>query len=79
MTNNDILRRLRYTFDFSNKKAVELFSLDPSSTIAISEGQFTSKLAKEEDAEFIIDVKKQTIDLTINRLIYESYSIVREW
>ncbi len=52
MTNNDILRRLRYTFDFSNPKTIELFCLDPASSVNISTDQLLSKLAKEEDAGF---------------------------
>ncbi|WP_370060031.1 DUF1456 family protein, partial [Neptunomonas phycophila] len=27
MTNNDILRRLRYTFDFNDSKMIEVFRL----------------------------------------------------
>ena len=52
MTNNDILRRLRYAFDFSNPKATELFCLDPASSVVITNDQLLAKLAKEEDAEF---------------------------
>ena len=52
MTNNDILKRIRYAFDFSNQRAVELFSLDPASSVDITVDQFTSKLTKEEEPEF---------------------------
>jgi uncharacterized protein YehS (DUF1456 family) len=52
MNNNDILRRLRYAFDFSNKQSVELFGLDPSSTAAISMTSFKAKLAKEDEEDF---------------------------
>jgi uncharacterized protein YehS (DUF1456 family) len=52
MNNNDILRRLRYAFDFSNKHTTELFSLDPNSSAELSQSQLLQRLAKEEDAEF---------------------------
>lgn len=53
MTNNDILRRLRYAFDFSNKQAVELFSLDPGSITKLSTNDFLARLAKEDDDDFV--------------------------
>jgi len=52
MNNNDILRRLRYAFDYSDKKAIELFSLDPSSTAAVSHAGFKARLVKDEDDGF---------------------------
>ena len=52
MTNNDVLRRLRFAFDFSNKEAVTLFSLDPSSTIKMDQANFLTRLAKEDDDDF---------------------------
>lgn len=52
MNNNDILRRLRYAYDFSDKRTAELCSLDPASTEAISATDVRSLLAKEEAAEF---------------------------
>lgn len=53
MNNNDILRRLRYAFDFSNQRAVELFSLDPSSVCDISPSDFLARLAKDDDDDFV--------------------------
>jgi uncharacterized protein YehS (DUF1456 family) len=53
MTNNDILRRLRFAFDLSNKKSVELFSLDPSSSAKISQAAFMHRLSKDDDADFV--------------------------
>ena len=53
MNNNDILRRLRFAFDFSNKTAAELFSKDPSSAMKMSQADFLNRLAKDEDSEFI--------------------------
>lgn len=53
MNNNDILRRLRFAFDFSNKEAVALFSLDPSSGATMNQPNFLKRLAKDEDDEFL--------------------------
>lgn len=53
MNNNDILRRLRFAFDFSNKGAVALFSLDPSSSSEMTQPGFLKRLAKDEDDDFI--------------------------
>jgi len=54
MTNNDILRRIRFAFDFSNKEAVKLFSLDPSSSKEMDQGGFLKRLAKDEDDDFVV-------------------------
>lgn len=53
MTNNDILRRLRYTFDFSNSQAAKLFSTDPASTTDVSIAVFESLIAKEENKDYV--------------------------
>ncbi len=53
MNNNDILRRLRFAFDFSNKDAVALFSSDPSSQAEMTQAAFLTRLAKDEDNDFI--------------------------
>ena len=53
MNNNDILRRIRYAFDFSNKDSVSLFTLDPSSQTEMSQAQFLQRLAKDDDDDFI--------------------------
>ena len=53
MTNNDILRRLRFAFDFSDIRATELFSLDPNSTVRINKTDFKTRICKEEDDKFI--------------------------
>ena len=49
MNNNDILRRLRYTFDLSNAAAISLFSKDPSSTVDMSEPKLIARLKKQEE------------------------------
>jgi len=53
MNNNDILRRLRFAFDFSNKNAVALFTLDPSSTSQMTQSGFLKRLAKDDDDDFV--------------------------
>ena len=52
MNNNDILRRLRYAFDFSDKRAIELFALDPVNAMQLSKDQFSARLLKDEDDNF---------------------------
>lgn len=53
MNNNDILRRLRFAFDFSNKEATGLFKLDPSSVAEMTQANFLTRLAKDEDDDFV--------------------------
>lgn len=53
MNNNDILRRLRFAFDFSNKDAAALFKTDPASSEQISQADFLARIAKDEDDDFI--------------------------
>ncbi|MBM7456028.1 uncharacterized protein YehS (DUF1456 family) [Oceanisphaera litoralis] len=49
MTNNDILRRVRYALDLPDQQAIALFSLGD---VTIDEAQFLALLAKEEDANY---------------------------
>lgn len=49
MTNNDILRRIRYALDIKDKDAISLFGLG---NVTIDEAQFLALLAKEEDANY---------------------------
>ncbi|GHA05130.1 DUF1456 domain-containing protein [Arenicella chitinivorans] len=53
MNNNDILRRIRFAFDFSDPQAVKLFSLDPASSVAMTKDDFVRRLAKDEDPDFV--------------------------
>jgi uncharacterized protein YehS (DUF1456 family) len=50
MINNDILRRIRYTFDFSDKKLKEIFLLAECS---VTREQITAWLKREEDDGYI--------------------------
>ena len=49
MTNNDILRRLRYTFDFSDSKMISLFGL---ANLEVTRGQVSDWLKKEDDPAY---------------------------
>jgi uncharacterized protein YehS (DUF1456 family) len=49
MTNNDILRRLRYTFDFTDSKMVSLFGL---AGLEVSQKQIIDWLRKDDDLEY---------------------------
>ena len=49
MTNNDILRRLRYTFDFDDSKMITLFGL---ANLEVTRGQISDWLKKEDDSAY---------------------------
>ncbi|MDF1588969.1 MAG: DUF1456 family protein [Gammaproteobacteria bacterium] len=49
MTNNDILRRIRYTFDFSDAKMIALFKL---AEVDVSREQISNWLKKEDDPDY---------------------------
>ena len=49
MTNNDILRRLRYTFDFNDSKMIDLFGL---ADFEVTRGQVSDWLKKEDDPAY---------------------------
>ncbi|MCP3944229.1 MAG: DUF1456 family protein [Desulfobacteraceae bacterium] len=49
MTNNDILRRIRYAFDFSDSKMISVFGL---ADFAVSRSQVSDWLKKEDDPAF---------------------------
>ncbi|WP_028022888.1 YehS family protein [Enterovibrio calviensis] len=65
MTNNDILRRIRYAFDFKDKAVVEIFAL---ADVAVTQDQVVAWLKKDEDAAF---VKMNAVELSsfLNGLI----------
>lgn len=50
VTNNDILRRLRYAFDFSDKKMLEIFELGGAT---VSRSVLSDWLKKEDDPAFL--------------------------
>jgi len=49
MTNNDILRRLRYTFDFNDNSMIEIFK---QADYKASREQISNWLKKDDDAEY---------------------------
>ena len=49
MTKNDVLRRVRYTFDFGDSKMIALFALGG---IKVSREQVSDWLKKDEDPAF---------------------------
>lgn len=65
MTNNDILRRIRYTFDFKDKEVVEIFAL---ADVTVTLEQVSAWMKRDEDEAF---VKMNSIELSsfLNGLI----------
>ncbi|GAM66052.1 conserved domain protein [Vibrio ishigakensis] len=59
MTNNDILRRIRYTFDFKDSEMVNIFG---AADHAVTQANIASWLKKEDDKEFreLLDVELAT-------------------
>ena len=51
MTNNDILRRIRYTFDFSDSKMIAIFNL---ANLEVTRTQVSDWLKKENDPAYQI-------------------------
>ena len=49
MTNNDILRRIRYTFDFNDSKMIAIFGLADHQ---VTRGQISDWLKKEDDPAY---------------------------
>ncbi len=49
MTNNDILRRIRYTFDFNDTKMMAIFAL---ADYTVSREQLSDWLKKEDDSAY---------------------------
>jgi len=49
MTNNDVLRRVRYTFDFNDNKMIKIFS---EAEAEITREQLSNWLKKEEDPDY---------------------------
>ena len=49
MTNNDILRRIRYTFDFSDTEMIEIFQMGG---VQVTRSDISNWLKKEDDSQF---------------------------
>ncbi|GAA0289746.1 DUF1456 family protein [Psychrosphaera haliotis] len=50
MTNNDVLRRLRFTFDLKDSALIDIFS---STNVSVTNDQITDWLKKEEDEGYV--------------------------
>lgn len=50
LTNNDILRRIRYTFDFKDANMVDIFN---AADLSVTRQQVINWLKKEDDSEFV--------------------------
>ncbi|MBT5686800.1 MAG: DUF1456 family protein, partial [Gammaproteobacteria bacterium] len=48
MNNNDILRRLRYSFDFNDSKMITIFA---QADVAVSRSQVSDWLKKDDDPQ----------------------------
>ncbi|MDA7836811.1 DUF1456 family protein [Salibacteraceae bacterium] len=65
MTNNDIIRRVRYLFNFSDKQVIELFKL-ANETVSIE--HVSGWLKKEEDPT-LIEISDRDLAVFLNGLI----------
>ncbi|MEI6694924.1 MAG: DUF1456 family protein [Bacteroidota bacterium] len=65
MNNNDILRRLRYTFDFSDSKMIEIFGL---ADVNVTRAEISDWLKKEDDAAYQ-ELKDKQLAVFLNGLI----------
>jgi uncharacterized protein YehS (DUF1456 family) len=67
MTNNDIMRRIRYIFDFSDSKMIEIFAIAGHQ---VTRSQISGWLKKEEDPTFC-DLDDHQLAIFLNGLINE--------
>lgn len=65
MNNNDILRRLRYTFDFSDSQMIELFDI---ADFVVERSIISNWMKKEDDPEFI-EMDDSDLAIFLNGLI----------
>lgn len=67
MTNNDILRRIRYVFDFNDAKTIQIFSL---ANLDVTRSQVSNWLKKEDDPAFV-ECNDTLLAIFLNGLIIE--------
>ncbi|MFT5618209.1 MAG: hypothetical protein ACI85I_001440 [Arenicella sp.] len=67
MNNNDILRRVRYAFDFNDSKMIQLFGLGELET---NRPQVSQWLKKDDDPE-LIQLKDKELSSFLNGLIID--------
>lgn len=65
MTNNDILRRLRYTFGYTDSEMIALFNLV---NVEVSRAQVSDWLKPDEDENFV-ELDDKTLATFLNGLI----------
>jgi len=65
VTNNDILRRIRYTFDFSDSKMIAIFGLADHQ---VTRGQISDWLKKDDDPAFQ-EISDAQLAIFLNGLI----------
>ncbi len=65
MNNNDIIRRIRYTFDFNDTKMIEIFALADGE---VFRPQLSNWLKKDDDEEFI-EIDDYHLAIYLNGLI----------
>lgn len=67
MTNNDILRRLRFTFDFNDSKMIDLFGL---ADYEVTRAQISNWLKKDDDPAYQ-KLYDQQLAIFLNGFIYD--------
>lgn len=65
ITNNDILRRIRYTFDYSDAEMIDVFG---AADYVVSRSQVSNWLKKEDDSDHVV-CKDATLAVFLNGLI----------
>ncbi|HRX31745.1 MAG TPA: DUF1456 family protein [Tenuifilaceae bacterium] len=65
LTNNDVIRRIRYIFDFNDTKVIELFALGGQT---VTRAEISNWLKKDEDEEFV-KIKDEELSVFLNGLI----------
>ncbi|MDN6280606.1 MAG: DUF1456 family protein [Psychroflexus sp.] len=65
MTNNDVLRRLRYTFDYSDDQMIEIFE---EADVTVTRPQISDWMKKEED-EAYINLTDKNLAVFLNGMI----------
>lgn len=65
MNNNDVLRRIRYIFDFSDEKMIALFA---QADAAVSRSEVSNWLKKDYDEEFV-EMDDMQLAIFLNGLI----------
>ncbi len=68
MTNNDILRRLRYTFDYNDDKMIKLFGLGG---MTVKRAEVSDWLRKEEDEDKQVKLMDVALASFLNGMIVD--------